>query len=96
MKTLDGKVALITGGTRGLGAAIAKRYAQEGANLIILARNITQLEILDDVLASYGVDVMLVPYDLRNHENLGELAKAIADRGNVQISVSRFNCSALI
>jgi len=88
LKSLNGKIALITGGTRGLGAAIAKRYAQEGAHLIILARNVAQLEILDDVLAPYGVDVMLVPYDLKNHENLGQLAKAIEDRyGRLDIFV---------
>jgi NAD(P)-dependent dehydrogenase (short-subunit alcohol dehydrogenase family) len=85
---LKGRIALITGATRGLGAAVAKRYAQEGADLIVLSRDITQLEALDDCLASYGGNVTLVPYDLKNHTNLEDLARAITERyGRLDILV---------
>lgn len=88
MAVLKGKVALITGATRGLGAAIAKRYAQEGADLVVLSRDIAQLEVLDDSLASYDVNVTLVPYDLKDYTSLSHLARAIADRyGRLDILV---------
>ena len=88
MAELKGKVALITGATRGLGAEIAKRYAQEGVNLILLSRNIAQLEALDDSLALSGVNITLVPYDLKDYASLENLARAIGDRyGRLDILV---------
>ncbi|AIL12984.1 hypothetical protein IM40_04850 [Candidatus Paracaedimonas acanthamoebae] len=88
MAELKGKVVLITGATRGLGAAIAKRYAQEGANLVVLARDMAELEVLDDSLASYDINVTLVPYDLKDYARLEDLARAIGDRyGRLDILV---------
>ncbi len=74
---LKGKVALITGASRGIGAAVAERYAQEGADLIVLARTSADLERLDDRLARYGRQVILVPADLRQFDKLDELAQHI-------------------
>lgn len=97
MARLKGKVALITGATKGLGAAIARRYAQEGADLVILSRNIAQLELLDDYLAPYGVNVTLVPYNLKDHTSLKDLARAIADRyGRLDILVGNAAISGML
>ena len=49
MGQLDGRLALITGGTRGIGAAVAQRFAAEGADLIIAARTSDDLEAIDIV-----------------------------------------------
>jgi len=88
LAALKGKIALITGATRGLGAEIAKRCAEEGTDLIVLSRNIAQLEVLDDCLAPYGGNVTLVPYDLKDYARLEDLARAIADRyGRLDILV---------
>ncbi len=43
-KRLDGKIALVTGASRGIGAAVAIKYAEEGAHVIIAARTATALE----------------------------------------------------
>ncbi|MFN7710422.1 MAG: SDR family NAD(P)-dependent oxidoreductase [Holosporales bacterium] len=82
------KVALITGASRGIGAAVAERFAQEGADLIVLARTTADLERLDDRLAIYGREVVLVPADLRHFEALDELPQHIYNRfGRLDILV---------
>ncbi len=80
MSSLKGQRALITGATRGIGAAVAERYAREGADLILIGRSIESLERIDDQLASYGVSVTLVPLDLRNSLAIEEMAHKIAAR----------------
>ena len=51
---LNGRIALITGASRGIGAAIAKRFAIEGAHLVLTARSSGALEELDDYIRSRG------------------------------------------
>jgi short-subunit dehydrogenase len=51
---LEGRLALITGASRGLGAAVAKRYAREGAHVILVARTIGGLEEVDDAIKAEG------------------------------------------
>ena len=80
MSNLTGKVALITGATRGIGMAVAQRYAQEGADLILVGRTIEDLEKVDDQLLCYDVSVTLVPLDLRQSAGIDEMAHAIASK----------------
>ncbi|MBX6320950.1 MAG: SDR family NAD(P)-dependent oxidoreductase, partial [Rhodospirillaceae bacterium] len=47
---LAGRIAVITGASRGLGAAIARRFAAEGARLVLLGRNAAALEEVDDAV----------------------------------------------
>lgn len=77
LKRLKGQRALITGATRGIGAAVAERFAQEGADLILAARDIQGLEQIDDRLSGYGIQTTLVPLDLRQHGKISEMAAAI-------------------
>lgn len=71
---------LITGASRGIGAAIAERFAREGADLILVARNVKGLEEVDAQVSSYGVRTTLVPLDLRQHAKIPEMAAAIFER----------------
>ena len=70
-----GRVVLITGGSRGLGLVMAHLFAAEGARLALLARTAEDLEKAKEKLDPFGVDVHLVPCDVRNRE---EVEAAIA------------------
>jgi NAD(P)-dependent dehydrogenase (short-subunit alcohol dehydrogenase family) len=89
---LNGRVALITGASRGIGAALAKRYAAEGAQVVLTARTQAGLEEVDDAIrtASDGaVQATLVPIDLKNGDDIDRLAAAIAERfGKLDIMVA--------
>ncbi|MGE0734705.1 MAG: SDR family NAD(P)-dependent oxidoreductase [Alphaproteobacteria bacterium] len=85
---LQGRVALITGASRGIGAAVAKRFAQEGAHVILTARTVGGLEEVDDAIQAAGGAATLVPLDLRESAKIDELAAAIAQRwGKLDILV---------
>ena len=87
-RRLEGRVALITGATRGIGRAIALRYAAEGAHIIALARNSDQLEKLDDEIEAVGGTATLVPMDLKDWAAIDGLAAPLAQRwGKLDILV---------
>ena len=71
---LSGKVALITGGSDGIGKATAIAMGHEGVKVAICARNPERLEqAADDIRQSTGADVLAMPADVRNHEQIGLL-----------------------
>lgn len=80
MGKLDGRLALITGASRGLGAALAERFAEEGARLILVARTAGGLEEVDDRVRAVGAEATLVPQDLTQGEAIDELGGIIAQR----------------
>lgn len=80
MQRLKNKIVLITGASRGIGAAVAKRFAQEGAQLILVARSAKDLEAVDDEVQKYGPPAVLVPFDLMDLPRIDDLAKSIAER----------------
>lgn len=87
-KRLDGRVALITGASRGIGRAVAKRFAAEGATVVCLARTQGALEELDDEIADAGGKAVLVPLDLRRFDEIDQMAAAIHERfGRLDILV---------
>ncbi len=79
-KRLEGRVALITGASRGIGAAVAKAYAREGAHVVLLARTVGGLEEVDDAIQSAGGTATLLPLDLNKPEQVAAVAPAIAER----------------
>lgn len=80
MACLDGRIALITGASRGLGAAVAERFAVEGAELILVARTTGGLEETDDRVRAAGSKATLVPLDLMDGAAIDQLGAAIAQR----------------
>lgn len=86
---LAGRVALITGASRGIGAAVAKRFAAEGAKLVLTARTVGGLEEVDDaVRAISGESSLLVPLDIREFEAIDRLGAALYERfGKLDIVV---------
>jgi len=78
--SLDNRIALVTGASRGIGRAVALELARQGAHVIALARNTAGLEELDDVIRSQGGEATLVPLDLRDGEAIPRLAGVIAER----------------
>ena len=88
MGRLDGRLALVTGASRGIGRAIAKRFAAEGATIICVARTIGALEELDDEIAEMGGKAVLVPLDLRRFDEIDQMAAALYQRfGKLDILV---------
>jgi NAD(P)-dependent dehydrogenase (short-subunit alcohol dehydrogenase family) len=78
---LEGRIALVTGASRGIGAAVAKRFAAEGAQLILLARTVGGLEETDDaVRAAGGAKALLVPLDLREFDAIDQLGASLYER----------------
>ena len=83
-----GKVALITGASRGIGAAVAERFAREGAHVVLAARTVGGLEEVDDAVRAAGSSATLVPLDLRDFIKIDELAAKLFERwGRLDILV---------
>lgn len=74
---LENKTAVVTGGSTGIGLAIAKRFAAEGAHVFITGR---RKEALDDAVAEIGGGVTAVRADSANLADLDELYRAVAER----------------
>jgi NAD(P)-dependent dehydrogenase (short-subunit alcohol dehydrogenase family) len=86
---LAGRITLITGASRGIGAAVARRFAAEGAHVILNARTVGGLEEVDDAIqAAGGQPATLVPFDLGEGEKIDAMAAAVYERfGRLDILV---------
>jgi NAD(P)-dependent dehydrogenase (short-subunit alcohol dehydrogenase family) len=85
---LAGRIALVTGASRGIGASVAKRYAAEGAHVILVARTVGGLEEVDDEIKASGGSATLVPLDLRELDRIDPLGPALYERfGKLDIFV---------
>jgi NAD(P)-dependent dehydrogenase (short-subunit alcohol dehydrogenase family) len=87
-RRLEGRIALVTGASRGIGAAVAKRFAREGAHLILTARTVGGLEEVDDAIRTEGGKATLVPADLLEMDPIDQMGAAIYQRfGRLDILV---------
>jgi NAD(P)-dependent dehydrogenase (short-subunit alcohol dehydrogenase family) len=78
---LAGKIALVTGASRGIGKAVAKLFASEDAEMVLVARTTGGLEELDDEIRGInGRTSLLVPLDLREFEAIDRLGLALYER----------------
>ncbi len=89
MKRLENKIALVTGASRGIGAAVAKRFAEEGAHVVLTGRTIGGLEAVDDAIQQRtGQPATIVPLDLRNGDMIDALGAQLYERfGRLDILV---------
>ncbi|MER8867735.1 SDR family NAD(P)-dependent oxidoreductase [Mesorhizobium sp. M0751] len=86
---LSGRVAVVTGASRGIGYFIAKELAAAGAHVIAVARTVGGLEELDDQIKAGGGQATLVPLDLADMAGIDRLGGAIHERwGKLDILVA--------
>jgi len=79
-KPFAGKLALVTGASRGIGAATAEALAAAGAHVVLVARTASALEAVDDRIHEAGGSATIAPLDLTDTESIGKLAEAVAER----------------
>ncbi len=88
MAALSGRIALVTGASKGIGAAVAARFAQEGAHVIAVGRDVKGLEATDDAIRAAGGQATLVPLNLMELDKIELLAANVAQRfGKLDILV---------
>jgi NAD(P)-dependent dehydrogenase (short-subunit alcohol dehydrogenase family) len=87
-KPFDGKLALVTGASRGIGAATAEALAAAGAHVILTARTAQALEQVEERIHDAGGTATIAPMDLTDPENIQKLAQAVAERwGSLDILI---------
>jgi NAD(P)-dependent dehydrogenase (short-subunit alcohol dehydrogenase family) len=79
-KPLEGRLALVTGASRGIGAATAEALAAAGAHVILVARTSAALEEVEERIHAAGGTATIAPLDLTDGESIGKLATAAAER----------------
>lgn len=77
---LAGRLALITGASRGIGAAVAKRFAREGAHVVLVARTVGGLEETDDAIRAESGAATIVPLDLLDGDKIDQLGASLFER----------------
>ncbi len=78
--SLEGRIALVTGASRGIGRASAIALAKAGAHVILVARTVTGLEETDDEIQKAGGSATLVPLNLRDFDAIDRLGASIYER----------------
>jgi 3-oxoacyl-[acyl-carrier protein] reductase len=91
---LRGKVAVVTGGTEGIGKATALRLAEEGAHVAICARRKELLDLTAEEIQRFGTQSLAVQADMSKNEDIERFMKAVIDRfGRVDILVNNAGTS---
>ena len=86
---LDGRIALITGASRGIGAALARGFAAAGAHVVMTARTVGGLEEADDEIRAAGGTATLVEMDLCDSDAINRLGASLHERwGRLDILVA--------
>ncbi len=79
-KSLDGKLALVTGASKGIGAATAVALAEAGAHVVLTGRDVRALEAIEDRIHEIGGASTIAPVDLGESDGIARLASAVATR----------------
>ena len=89
MANLFGKVAVVTGGGRGIGEAIARSLADAGATVVVSARTVVEIEQVANDLCAQGKKAYAIPCDISNCDDIGRLFDTIREEaGSVDILVN--------
>jgi NAD(P)-dependent dehydrogenase (short-subunit alcohol dehydrogenase family) len=87
--SLKGRTAVITGGSRGLGEAMAKALSEAGANIALVARDIKRLELVRDAIAETGGTAAVFTADVTQEKEVASLAESVNQRfGAAQILIN--------
>src|SRR5947209_17927387 len=97
---LAGRIALVTGASRGIGHATALALARAGAHVIAIARTVGGLEELDDAIKATGGSATLVPLDLKDYDGIDRLGASLNERygrldvlvANAGLQIGRASC----
>ena len=81
-KPLAGRIALVTGASRGIGAATAKALAEAGAHVVMVARTVRDLEAVEEGIHTAGGTATIAPMDLTESDSIARLAAAVSERWN--------------
>ncbi|QKG71721.1 SDR family NAD(P)-dependent oxidoreductase [Erythrobacter mangrovi] len=79
-KPLEGRLALVTGASKGIGAATAQALAAAGAHVVLTARDVKGLEAIEDSIHAAGGNSTIAPVDLVESDGIARLASAISSR----------------
>ena len=79
-KPLEGKLALVTGASRGIGAATAQALGAAGAHVVLTARTVKGLETVEESIHDAGGSATIAPLDLTDGDSIGRLANAVSER----------------
>lgn len=79
-KALQGRLALVTGASKGIGAATAKALAAAGAHVVLVARDVRALEEVEDKIHDLGGTATIAPLDLTEADGIARLVNAISSR----------------
>lgn len=86
MRLLNDKTALITGGSDGIGLAIAEAFAAQGANLILVGRDKEKLLQREKLLKQYAVTVHILAADISNKDAIAEMVEQVRTK-NIKINI---------
>ena len=79
-RPLEQSIALVTGASRGIGAATARALAARGAHVVLVARTVGGLEQTEEAIHDAGGTATIAPLDLTDGDSIGRLANAVAER----------------
>lgn len=79
-KPLAGRIALVTGASRGIGAATARALGAAGAHVLLTAREAKDLEAVEEAIHAGGGTATIAPMDLTESDSIARLAAAVAER----------------